>query len=918
MLFASIYTCAKAQTPADCPADVNAPISEYCEDGHGISTDPDNLVNDDCPNLKNNFEWRVKHPQGGAVPNEWYQAYDESGVRKNLANPFNDPDPSDYRHIADNHNTNYHPEDGWELLKVDFGTLSNFSTGWGPLQDPGLNTATGGVKLPYMILYNKYTGTFRFYGSLLGQNDDYQTIRIELRIPSESVADPENENSNYQDDLKATNLLSIQGETIQPLDQETEESSISFFATASNNESKFFYFDMPTAFDPCLCNIRSQLDISFSFVSQADINIVGGVPVDGVKNNSSGKASKVVPTVFAAVLSTVVAVKTGGTVINFKAYADLIGLAKDIPGLNSTQKSVLTDLGNFAKCSANFAKVVKKSYKGAQSLPSGNPVKPTAKQKAAYAAAEKLLDGTTTYVSALTTGCEGSDKAGTAVSQGFTAVGTLTSTTEILGTTIQLAMPGSKWSDKRMQENSYIENSKTIPAYSTYNERLGTFALLEKPELKIYHRGDMNVINMQAPKLVINATPGYHKVQEKVHRIVTTGGLKYVFNPKMNVNLDETVIQYRFATKQDLDVQNTGLSLHGVSFTPRDVVKNENLLYSTTTPFLPIEYYENAGPILLPLKESNFTQQFVNVGGSIVPTHFNPNQPTFEYSELFIQFKILMTSNDEGRDGPNQAYYIFTYPVNVTEIVDVQDPEPLPLPDPLTTQSLQQWTFMRQFQLAATASVFTSSEPGLNGSNKSFNQDLIFQDDDVLFYDGLVDISAKLSTLSGKKVTIYSTIGFELLPGAEIGSNIELVIGYPFASSPIPPQTYSQVTTFCGDNNKYKAQEFSTSALREEKEEYEHRADMAREAIEKQNSQNLELKLYPNPTNNEFSIELDYALENLTVSVLDVNGKQVFTKSFSGEQSKVKLDASQLEAGIYFIDVRTLNGKIGRERLVKY
>ncbi len=233
MLFASIYTCAKAQTPANCPADPSAPITEYCEDGHGISTDPDNLVNDDCPNLKNNFEWRVKHPQGGAVPNEWYQAYDENGVRKNLANPFNDPDPSDYRHIADNHNTNYHPEDGWGLLKVDFGTLSNFNTGWTQLpQDrPGLNPKQGGAKLPYMILYNKYSGTFRFFGSLLGQNDDYETVRIELRIPEKS---PDHLNTgNLYLDLKATNLLSIQGDAVQPLDQETDENVLVVFAKTS-------------------------------------------------------------------------------------------------------------------------------------------------------------------------------------------------------------------------------------------------------------------------------------------------------------------------------------------------------------------------------------------------------------------------------------------------------------------------------------------------------------------------------------------------------------------------------------------------------------------------------------------------------------------------------------------------------------
>jgi hypothetical protein len=70
MLFASIYISAIAQ---DCPPQNNgistteyeALIEEYCEDGNGISTDPDNLSNDDCPNLKIGSELKV--PDGDYI-----------------------------------------------------------------------------------------------------------------------------------------------------------------------------------------------------------------------------------------------------------------------------------------------------------------------------------------------------------------------------------------------------------------------------------------------------------------------------------------------------------------------------------------------------------------------------------------------------------------------------------------------------------------------------------------------------------------------------------------------------------------------------------------------------------------------------------------------------------------------------------
>ena len=78
MLFASIYISAIAQ---DCPPQsdgISTPqyealIEEYCEDGNGISTDPDNLINNACPDLKNDFEWRIKQdPSVVSVNPEFY------------------------------------------------------------------------------------------------------------------------------------------------------------------------------------------------------------------------------------------------------------------------------------------------------------------------------------------------------------------------------------------------------------------------------------------------------------------------------------------------------------------------------------------------------------------------------------------------------------------------------------------------------------------------------------------------------------------------------------------------------------------------------------------------------------------------------------------------------------------------------
>jgi len=60
-----------------------------------------------------------------------------------------------------------------------------------------------------------------------------------------------------------------------------------------------------------------------------------------------------------------------------------------------------------------------------------------------------------------------------------------------------------------------------------------------------------------------------------------------------------------------------------------------------------------------------------------------------------------------------------------------------------------------------------------------------------------------VSTANGAKIKIYSMKGFELEPSAEISPDIELIVGLPLDKVPQPPQTYLQVSNFCGNNNKY-------------------------------------------------------------------------------------------------------------------
>jgi hypothetical protein len=73
----------------------------------------------------------------------------------------------------------------------------------------------------------------------------------------------------------------------------------------------------------------------------------------------------------------------------------------------------------------------------------------------------------------------------------------------------------------------------------------------------------------------------------------------------------------------------------------------------------------------------------------------------------------------------------------------------------------------------------------------------------------------------------------------------------------------------------------------------------------------LNVKLYPNPTSGQLSIE---AVDMTLVSVYDLVGQCVM--QMPAKDSQATLDMSQLQNGIYFVKVTTANGSVV-QRVVK-
>lgn len=76
---------------------------------------------------------------------------------------------------------------------------------------------------------------------------------------------------------------------------------------------------------------------------------------------------------------------------------------------------------------------------------------------------------------------------------------------------------------------------------------------------------------------------------------------------------------------------------------------------------------------------------------------------------------------------------------------------------------------------------------------------------------------------------------------------------------------------------------------------------------------NESFKVIPNPNNGSFKIELSKAITEATISVQDLNGKEISSSKFSGNEFALEL--KNATAGIYFIKIQTEN-TISMERMV--
>ncbi len=252
--------------------------SSFAQCVNGISTNYNNPINNNFnPSKENPFlnSFNVGQNYGlGFYPidindyagwqiNGWIQ-----GSNIQMDNPFANGSvqgrPELYPSGVDLTERDFHWEDGWELLWL--------GTGYYPNGDPinvadpnSIVPAAFNVRnsvVPYIILYNRYTGIMRIFANLYHSFDD-DDVKIEVSLG------PLTSGGHY------TGIFRHISPYDQPLDQVTKNYQYQSNQKTSGSISRWFSTDIQVGYDPCTCFNPSYLDFKFVGIDNSTLILEG-------------------------------------------------------------------------------------------------------------------------------------------------------------------------------------------------------------------------------------------------------------------------------------------------------------------------------------------------------------------------------------------------------------------------------------------------------------------------------------------------------------------------------------------------------------------------------------------------------------------------------------------------------------------
>jgi len=423
--------------------------------------------------------------------------------------------------------SDFYPEDGWELIKADFGKLADHSTSRNSIPS-----------MTYFCLYNKYSGIMRFFGAIPDAPESYEVIKWKIKLLQFRRGTTNFSTPN----LAATNLLSIQGETIATLEKPTSENILEIVTSfpGVSRGSYFFWFDVPVAYDPCVCYNNTAIEMTGELIKTATFTATGDLigTIQEVKTPSTSNYSQLVAKrVFGAAVALGIAVATDGQIVQTSKFIDLIDLVTRNPNTDADTKK---NFEMFKKVLDASNTLLRKDDKWVDWV-TGDTL--TDKQ------VTTILSSLNTYMTATAdlTGTGSAAKSVTTVKGKITMQGSVTQSDPVPQSPYW-AVPGSDWAVSCEQEvSNYNSSGEKKPEYPLYNEPLGTFAFLKAPKMKInitrtWEYSENQFQWVPNPNDPLNNMKNYWSCDGFKIEGFMPEDLLYTVNPKLNINASKTKI----------------------------------------------------------------------------------------------------------------------------------------------------------------------------------------------------------------------------------------------------------------------------------------------------------------------------------------------------------------------------------------
>lgn len=920
-------------------------FSQECD--HSVETNPDNPVNTSIPAnspFLNQFNWNLGNLVGTQLTNMQYNQL--------MLHVMNPQQPQYYNFIYNGESPT--TENGWELLLLNTGTY------------PNLNDLPNGTlpDVPYIVLYNRYTGVVRVFANYgdgyLPSNISFDAVKVILTFDN---IDQVNGN------LRLLNGID------QALDQATEILQVVSVAKHPNSPGKWFVADFQVTYDPCVCFYPSRLRLSFDLIESESLELHGrqiSVEQDLITGTAVQKKDYLSNFDY-----------TGNTASGGVAmYRTLEALVNDYQAKLLRFRDSLAAVNEYnAKIERNLAVI--NLFK--QVIINGgnstiDAIANMAWVDSAVVYANDLIGDTVVKKKEIVKAAKDAfgKEFNQFISTNFKKKPLPTSPVKPVATFSEMHFQGQLTTATYVDgPNFYTPGTYNTPgtpadplsgeelAYPIYNERLGSFALLKSPKIKM-SRSSSDHINILASEWIPDGTYGpwrlYGQRYQKFSRnyqIKLSEDIEYTFNPSLDIKSTEVraafvikaipkkntpttgiVNAYLHASRTTNVVStnrniesNAGVKHYGTNFSSGDnfpqytfdyfipkTIDFDSVLYETE--FFPIDaFYNNTYAIGL-------MNEYLSTPVITSPPLYISDDCS-EYPQQISGGWCFPTAAEVGHVDPPaissvSGGYLFDFEITMKLMVDIEFETPRSDGTENIVTQIYSYT------------IDPSSIEMIGGIDLTPNLDYSLLDigqypenitlNGTNFGGGAVQncrisgntytckawnniyIDGPLTTSNGFDVNIIAGNEIYEVPGAivspEITRFIAPVLDYTHA---MPPAADTTVTSFCASANSapgYQANKPGKKAL-EMIEAHESAQKTPKQPL-------LELSLFPVPAQNLLNIQSSIELTGESFVLMDLTGRKLECPIKKMGGTMYELDVSKLADGAYYLSTFSNEGESKR------